>query len=358
MTTNEQTPLEEMGKDAVRMTSNTGNNERGTPRAFVRKLMEAVGGKFDLDPCSGAESHPIAENRFTKDDNGLAQPWHGTVYVNPPYGDLKTWMKKSAAEADRDETDTIICLVPGYTSTQWFQKHAAQATLLCLVEGRLTFGGCDNNATFPSVLLAFGDITESVAETFNDLGALYTRVQVQNAAKQQRLTDLFGTDGGAVPETAHTTSEYPTQNTTDQSSLGPTIRDLAQTAPPNAILDFGTISVGDDIYVELDTDMMGFPSDVPEEMHTRVLCGAPATPEQTLTPDNYETLLCIHEPTETYVCLYQHPNTATDIRCTVAPEGYGWDTVHLNTIQRIHGHDGPLAHTYIDHPDIDASQTA
>jgi len=87
---------DQMAPSAVQVTSQSGNDERGTPTPFVRRLHSAIGGLFDLDPCSGAEPSPIATTRFTAEDNGLAQDWIGydKVFVNPPYSNLKSWMKK------------------------------------------------------------------------------------------------------------------------------------------------------------------------------------------------------------------------------------------------------------------------
>lgn len=339
-----------LSKDATRVTSNSGNDEHGTPIPFIRKLKEAVGGSFSLDPCSGAEPHPIAKNTFTKDDNGLAKDWFGTVYVNPPYSALETWLKKVVGEHNRSDDsapETIICLLPAYTSANWFQKYATQADLLSLVDGRMSFHGSDNQATFHSVLVAFGTVTKPIATAFDTLGTIYTRVQVEHASEQQRLDDLFQTDGGA---TAASATNTVTSNTTQQSSLGPTIRDLAQTATPQSLLNFTSMSVGDNIFVEMDTSMMGFPDEIPETMHTQVLSGAPATSAPTQTPDKYNTLLCIHQDTETYLCLYQNPNTPTDIRVSAAPNGHGWIDLRLKTIQRTETSFGPNAATYVDNP--------
>jgi hypothetical protein len=36
---------------------------------------------------------------FTEVDNGLVLPWHGRVFVNPPYGrEIRLWVQKARAE--------------------------------------------------------------------------------------------------------------------------------------------------------------------------------------------------------------------------------------------------------------------
>lgn len=337
---------EEMAPSAVQVTSQSGNNERGTPTQFVRRLHSALGGLFDLDPCSGAEPMPIATTRFTAEDNGLAQNWTGydTIFVNPPYSHLEDWMKKVTREASRDETDApslIMCLLPGNTSTQWFHRYAADGDYLTLIEGRLTFHGTKKNAPFASILTVFADeLSSDVLDLLDSLGAVYTRDEVTTAQKQARLDDLFSADGGAVNASVATPTSDPSPATTSirpSGSGGLSIRDVSLDAPavPQGIIDFYDLRDHDTFYVELDDTTMGFPREIPRSMEIQVLTASRATTERTQTPNNWHTILCLHEPSETYVLLYQDPQTLSTIRCSVAPNGYGWIDVPLQTLHRL-----------------------
>jgi hypothetical protein len=64
----------------------TGENEWYTP-ARELEAARAVLGEFDLDPaCSHrAQATVRAKKYFTVEDDGLAQDWHGRVWLNPPY---------------------------------------------------------------------------------------------------------------------------------------------------------------------------------------------------------------------------------------------------------------------------------
>lgn len=67
-------------------------DERYTP-AWI---FEALGETFDLDPASpplGVSRVPTAAV-WTKDDDGLTQPWHGFVWCNPPYSHSTPWAER------------------------------------------------------------------------------------------------------------------------------------------------------------------------------------------------------------------------------------------------------------------------
>jgi phage N-6-adenine-methyltransferase len=324
---------QDQSASARQVTCQAGENERGTPKWFIRKLMDAVGGKFDVDASThpDTEPFPIADTRFTKSDDGLSQDWFGDVWLNPPYSNLDDWLAKAHTEAQTDRVTRVITLLPANTSTQWFHRHAAKADFLCCVEGRLSFlgDGSDSSAPFASILLLFGSPNEAILRAFDDLGAVYTRQELESATTQSSLNDLWSTDGGAVATTGQEANQVAPS---PASSPGPTIRDLSRRAHPTAPLDFNRIGLGDEFYLEFH-ETMGFP-DVPVAASYEVLAGAPATDAPTQTPDDSNTLLCVHEPSETYVCLYQSPDNLSDIQASISAHGGPWQDAHLDTLHR------------------------
>jgi phage N-6-adenine-methyltransferase len=128
-----------------------------TPRALFDAL-QGVFGRFDLDPCTD-ESNPLRTKRFyTERDDGLARPWSGLVFANPPYGRaLPTWIAKARDEARRSRA-TVVCLVPARTDTRWWSvcREAGEITYL---EGRVRFelpdGSLADPAPFPSAIVVF-----------------------------------------------------------------------------------------------------------------------------------------------------------------------------------------------------------
>lgn len=124
------------------------------------RVFDALGLRFDLDPCSPAGGLPWvpAERHYSAADDGLSQPWAGRVWLNPPYGDaVPAWLRRLGGHGDG------IALVFARTDTAWFHEVIRQASALCLIAGRLHFMRPDgtqatHNAGGPSCLLAYGDV--------------------------------------------------------------------------------------------------------------------------------------------------------------------------------------------------------
>jgi site-specific DNA-methyltransferase (adenine-specific) len=121
-----------------------------TPRDFFKYLDEQY--HFTLDPCCN-EQNATCQTFFTEDDDGLSKEW-GThvVFMNPPYSDCKSWMKK-AYESSRKGA-VVVCLVPSRTDTRWWHEYAQKGSIY-FIKGRLKFGGQKNSAPFPSAVIVF-----------------------------------------------------------------------------------------------------------------------------------------------------------------------------------------------------------
>lgn len=135
------------------------SSERGdwqTPDEIIGVVVRALG-MIDLDPCSNSHTEPNvpACTHYTIAENGLEQPWHGRVYMNPPYGrEICKWAEKLDREFVEGRVDAAISLVPVRTDTQWWKRLTLAASAVFFIEGRLRFRGAPTSAPFPSALVA------------------------------------------------------------------------------------------------------------------------------------------------------------------------------------------------------------
>lgn len=121
-------------------------------------IFDALGLRFDLDPAAprGGVSWVPAARSLSIDENGLAHPWSGRVWLNPPYGEQTgRWLGRLAEHGDG------VALVFARTDTSWWQDCAPRADVVCFVRGRIRFLRPDGTAGrytggAPSALLAFG----------------------------------------------------------------------------------------------------------------------------------------------------------------------------------------------------------
>lgn len=130
-------------------------NEWLTPPGILDAL-----GPFDLDPCAPIDRPwDTARRHYTKDDDGLRQPWSGFVWMNPPYGQqVGRWLAKMVEHGDG------IALIAARTETDAFHRFVwGAASALLFLRGRLFFHRPDGtrghtNAGGPSVLVAYGTV--------------------------------------------------------------------------------------------------------------------------------------------------------------------------------------------------------
>lgn len=130
---------------------------------------------IELDPCSDGKTVP-ASKHFTKADDGLARPWFGTVYMNPPYGsEIGDWVEKLCAEYGSGNVTEAIALVPARVDTEWWRRFEDFA--VCFVNGRLKFSGHENSAPFPSALVYIGKNVKQFRKAFEDIGSVWMRLR-------------------------------------------------------------------------------------------------------------------------------------------------------------------------------------
>ena len=133
--------------------SANGHGEWLTPPDILQSL-----GAFDLDPCAPiVRPWETAAKHYTIKDDGLALPWAGRVWCNPPFGcEAVKWLRKM-----RDHGNGIA-LIPARTETaMFFETIWGAADGVLFLRGRPHFHYVDGrranfNSGAPIALVAYG----------------------------------------------------------------------------------------------------------------------------------------------------------------------------------------------------------
>jgi phage N-6-adenine-methyltransferase len=147
-----------------------------TPQRVITHAWDAMG-RIDLDPASNEEAQEVvqAATYYTKADNGLAQSWHGRVWLNPPYSQPAPWVDKTIAEWEAGTIEQAILLVNDQTDAQWYQRLLSAASVVCFLGQRVRFWHPERRGETPrqgQTVFYFGDRADRFVAIFRPLGAL------------------------------------------------------------------------------------------------------------------------------------------------------------------------------------------
>ena len=122
-------------------------------------IFETLGLTFDIDvaaPPGGIPWIP-ARRYYTMKDDGLAQPWEGLVWMNPPYSSPTEWVRRFI------EHGNGIALLPT-TKSKWFvslwnHPQTKSVQVASSASGDLEFvrKGKEKHIMFPLLMWAMGD---------------------------------------------------------------------------------------------------------------------------------------------------------------------------------------------------------
>ena len=159
------------------------SDEWYTPAKYIALVREVIG-NITTDPasCEFAQRTVQAKTYYTLQTNGLAQSWHGAVFVNPPYsrGVIGQCSAKFVAEYEIGNMQRGIILVNSDTSTKWMQSLLVRYPV-CFTAGRIRFVKRDNKfngaGRYPQAFFYAGDNAQRFSKIFSQIGTVMSRVE-------------------------------------------------------------------------------------------------------------------------------------------------------------------------------------
>jgi DNA N-6-adenine-methyltransferase (Dam) len=124
-----------------------------TPRGILDAL-----GEFDLDPAAAwPRPWDCAKASYVEATDGLSKPWHGRIFLNPPFCryEVGRWVQRLA------DHGTGTALLHARTEADWFEPIWRSASGILFLADRITFCRPDGseqpaNSGAPAVLVSFG----------------------------------------------------------------------------------------------------------------------------------------------------------------------------------------------------------
>lgn len=153
----------------------SSSDEYYTPKSLLEMVTRCIG-PIDLDPCSNSHAMPnvAAYAHYTKEEDGLVQDWHKTVFLNPPYSKPEPWMRKLIGEYKAGNVDKAIALFQVHASADWFQLLLDYP--ICLISKHWKLIGNQSRSRFASALLYLGPDSDRFCEVFDgEIGVVVQR---------------------------------------------------------------------------------------------------------------------------------------------------------------------------------------
>jgi transcriptional regulator with XRE-family HTH domain len=143
-------------------------DSRFTPGDFMDAIYAAFG-QVDIDPCGHPLSPVVARRRIIPGEggDGLTEDWSGRLaYVNPPFSSLLIWLRRAHDQWSKGNVETVVCLVPVRTDSNWFHQTLSTEADIFLLQGRVRFlnlTGASQSTPFSLMLVALDTTLEQRA---------------------------------------------------------------------------------------------------------------------------------------------------------------------------------------------------
>jgi hypothetical protein len=155
------------------------------------EIFAALKLQFALDPCAPLDRgfyYVPADRIYTKEHDGLVQPWFGLVFMNPPFGGRRghvPWLRKFFKHGNG------VAICRAYTSSDWWHDVVLpNAETLLFPNGKTKFirpdGSVGKEPGHGIALIGMGEI----ANTALRQSGLGWFVDLRGTHRQQKIAEV------------------------------------------------------------------------------------------------------------------------------------------------------------------------
>lgn len=148
------------GRTMPRQKPGQSKQDYRTPVEFL----DAVRRRFNVDAfavdLAADDDNHVAPVYYTaaedalKPANGWTTKHGGLAWCNPPYWKIGPWVAKAWAESRRGAR--VLVLIPAAVGSNYWRDFVHGKAFVLLLNGRITFVGCDTGYPKDCVLLVYG----------------------------------------------------------------------------------------------------------------------------------------------------------------------------------------------------------
>lgn len=131
---------------------NSENQSYETPDELFDKVNQEF--KFTRDVCASL-SNRKCEQFWSEENSCLDKEWDGINWMNPPYKDMKKFIKKKKKAFEQRHNAVTVCLIPARTNTKWWHEFCMNGEVYFIC-GRPKFKGCIHGLPQPLALVVSG----------------------------------------------------------------------------------------------------------------------------------------------------------------------------------------------------------
>lgn len=169
-------------KQAMQVLTSQNTDDWYTPPEYIILVHRMFNGAIDLDPASCAAANQIVNAKLYYDEafDGLARPWYGNVFLNPPYGksngksSQEAWTNKMIVEYHLGHVSQGIALINSANGYRWYEDLWVNYPVCCVRERirfiNATSGVQGGPAKKAQTFVYFGPYVDKFADVFDPIG--------------------------------------------------------------------------------------------------------------------------------------------------------------------------------------------